>query len=1327
MAVLGRVLIGSAERLDLADLLSIDSYTAGDFKYLIKSMAGDTRPYILKGFEITDPGSSFNYTSCSISVADSVVYWASSNVGSFFYGLPAGNTLSQPLTVLLKSNTTNYVFLTFNATETSQDSRAYWDPDKNAGAGGEFNQDVNTESVLVVEAGTSVSVFPDGTIPIAKITTDNNGITSIQDCRDMMFRLGTGGAIPNPHSRYTFKDLPSADYMRLEPPTLMQLSDDPTPFQGGDKNIASLKEWMDVVMTKLAELSGTPYWYQEAGSTSVASLFQDTLGSNIKSKGTWLHDIDYPGKVTWTEDIVYTNLRDKRDIIVRADSLTLANEQVAYIELIREADINVAAEPVRWFSGLTYIQSATDTIGSFALLKQGDWVKKKADKDCFYARVEQFYSTLTPGASTCVPASAKSIRLSKAYTGVDELAQTIYTKGEYPISSAQVVARDNVALVDAGGNMFWLASRSDTIVGVASVVPGAIATGTVLANDGVTIQLHTAGHGLISGDRIIVDTSTGSRLNGTYQIEYLTADTFSITTAKPTVLTTDVFTAKWSLITTAATTNGYGFQIENADSGLEDDDTVIIAGLTGYAGATGFNGTYSVKVHNISTPSIFQIPCGATGSPVVANATVSCVDVFVRKPFGAVKILQGESIDIGEVDGENIQKFIGMASLTDANPTYAVPGSYSTLEGFENFNADAIDNLTVRASKLSAMMADRVQDRGTKIVGAVTMRNTTSARCFRHSASGILSSGNQILTCVGSGTGANTTITIIRPKIATHTINLTGPLTLAANTAVVATIDRKNTTSSSLSPTVESIGSTFLIDENKVILFYRLTGSDIYGFDGQVIVPQGTHTFGREEHSQNKNVTAFYTGEVDFDKNYNGGTNPAYEHFSFTDIAADVIVSIPGSAYTNTLDTSAFNGSSPYGHVLPDNQFIWVRIDRAASKVFNTVYTSDQADTNANGGIYITTGSSVPQDQDVFVLYQRIGDAILSLHRPAILKENIYDESLTVTVGPSGDYQIAPCPSGTTIYLPPDSRDSGNDQSYIKGAGELELYLNGQYLKYGVDWLDGSGSGSVTSTNIVIQQSLVETDILTFRDDSEGGIFFGGVGGGAGTLQEAYDGGNTITTVMGAPVTIVGPTGETALVVNGDLEVDGVIDPIGMVFVPQVSTPISIATQAGVWVDSATKELMYQPGDGTPPTPISVGCTKMSMRNATGLTLLRGAAIGVDSSGGNMAAVNVRVEASALSVLGILNVNTDDLHNGPVIISGIMRDTGNLGIGTLAFGDTLYVAPPGEATTLTNIRPNAGIGGFLAGDFVVKVGTIVKDPDSASFTLAIGIQIVGQL
>ena len=130
MAVLGRLLFNSSERLDLADLLSQDSYTAGDFKYLIKSFVGDS-PCVLKGFDIIEPVAGQLVSTCQIQIANSIVYFPSSNAGSFFCGLPEGNDLSLPLIPELRVNATNYIYATFSTIDTAPDSRAFWDPDKN--------------------------------------------------------------------------------------------------------------------------------------------------------------------------------------------------------------------------------------------------------------------------------------------------------------------------------------------------------------------------------------------------------------------------------------------------------------------------------------------------------------------------------------------------------------------------------------------------------------------------------------------------------------------------------------------------------------------------------------------------------------------------------------------------------------------------------------------------------------------------------------------------------------------------------------------------------------------------------------------------------------------------------------------------------------------------------------------------------------------------------------------------------------------------------------------------------------------------------------------
>src|SRR5665213_1006238 len=350
MAVLGRLLVSSAERLDLPDLLSIDSYSAGDWKYFIKSLVGDSKPYILKGFDVIDPANAIGTQSCSIRVADSVTYYPTSNAGSFYFGLPEGNPQALPLVPELRKNAVNYVYLTFTTFNTSIDTRAFWDPDKDGGVGGEFTQDINTESVLQVQVNVSTGSFPVNTIPVAKITVGPVVITAIEDARDLLFRLGSGGINPDPLNTYSWRVLPSSGFARTEPPIQMQAGG-VNPFQGADKNITTLKEWMDAVMSKLRELGGTTYWYEDVSTFNLINLFTDALGTTFRSKGLWVHSSSVPGMLTWTEDVLIENTLDPRNVIIRAGSVTLADGQVAFIDQSRNVSLNTLNQPVAWING----------------------------------------------------------------------------------------------------------------------------------------------------------------------------------------------------------------------------------------------------------------------------------------------------------------------------------------------------------------------------------------------------------------------------------------------------------------------------------------------------------------------------------------------------------------------------------------------------------------------------------------------------------------------------------------------------------------------------------------------------------------------------------------------------------------------------------------------------------------------------------------------------------------------------------------------------------------------------------------------------------------
>ena len=570
MAVLGRLLVSSAERLDLPDLLSIDSYGAGDWKYFLKGIVGGDKPYILKGFDVIDPGNAIGTQSCSIRVADSIVFYPGSNSGSFFHGLEENHPQAAPLVPELRKNAVNYVYLTFSTFNTSVDTRAFWDPDKDGGVGGEFTQDINTESVLKVDVNVSTGSFPANTIPVAKITVGPVVITRIEDARDMMFRLGSGGINPNPFNTYGWRSLPSAGYEREEPPTQM-LAGGVNPFQGADKNIYTLKEWMDAVMSKLRELGGTTYWYDDTSSFSIITNFYDAVATAFKSKGKWVHDTVTPGLLTWTEDIQIKMTSDPRTYIIRQGSKTLADEQVMYIPMERNLPLNPTDENVSWVNGVAYVNTVGGAVGLFTNLSKGDYIKKANDSIDKWVRVEEFYDAVNLGGSTTTAAGARSVRLGSLYLGVTGEEKGRYDKGVYLPAEVVVSDRDDAAIGNVGGNFHWLALRSDTIENVGNAVTTSLAV-DIDQHDGQTARVTSVAHGLVDGDRVTIANTTN--FDGTYKVEVETADIFYITVSGG-PFGDESGDAYYATITTVARSTPYGFQEESANHGFNSDDTII--------------------------------------------------------------------------------------------------------------------------------------------------------------------------------------------------------------------------------------------------------------------------------------------------------------------------------------------------------------------------------------------------------------------------------------------------------------------------------------------------------------------------------------------------------------------------------------------------------------------------------------------------------------------------------------------------------------------------------------------------------------------------------
>ena len=883
MAVLGRLLLGSAERLDLPDLLSIDSFAAGDFKYLIQSFIGSDKPYILRGFEVVQPQDSISTESISINIANSVVYYPTAQAGSFFFGLEEGNANAQPLVPELRKNATNFVYLTFNTFDTARDSRAFWDPDQNGGSGGEFSQDINTESVLSVEVAVSTSTFPEGTIPVCKVTVGSVVINSIQDCRDMMFRLGSGGVTPDPFSVYNFRNNPSAPFARSEPGTIMSTALDANPFQGGDKNIFTLKEWMDVVMTRIKEISGDPYWYSNGttggAGVSISDTWHDALGSTLKSKGEWIHDDTIAGRLTWTEDVQYHNLTDPRELIIRANTIDIANDgDVAYIELERDLEINNTSTTVEFknielppASG-DFFGIANGVVGAFANLTIGDWVKAKADEHYRYLRVEEFFSATDNAGSSTTAALAESIRLSDVHNvaslGVGIIAN--YTKGEYLLTDIKIDGRADQVVHDIGGNFFWLAYRSDTNLGLEGITPAELTPASTTGHDSIDVteadgeraKCTSVAHGLIDGDRITITTGGYA---GTYKVSVEDVNTFYINTA----VTGDELNQSgyYAIVETRARATSFSYQLESANHGFESDQRINIQDTS-----TGYDGSYLISVRSDTT---FQIPFGSlVADPgVVDGNIVSLVRVNVRTEVGTVKVIQGQEIDIGEPETTNILSYLGMPSLAVSKPTYNLPLGYNALNGQENYNSNVNDDITERVSKLTAMMADRVQDRGFSFRGRVNITSVTNA-------------ANQDVSATGN-------LTLHKPSSPEQTIDLTA--SIPANSAAIATIDRDGTAAITLS--VISLGNSLLLGENDIIMFYRFSDTTVYTWNDEAIEPAGHINTAYPEDSSNRNISVLNPGFTRFNVGTGALTLEISEKAQQTQVTTIVGASVPQSSY----------------------------------------------------------------------------------------------------------------------------------------------------------------------------------------------------------------------------------------------------------------------------------------------------------------------------------------------------------------------------------------------------------------------------------------------
>lgn len=467
MAVQRRVNWISQQRVDVPDMRAVESAASNDMDQLIQAfVTGTSQGYFLRGFEISMAGAIGGAASALQMIVDpGAILHITSSVSGTVLMVPVG-TPTQQINAATNTivdgaftpNAINYVSVEYERfIDDTTSSQVYiWNPTtKN-----ETTKNAPRAQILRYRIKVSTSTPPTNYLPVSTVATDaGNNVVSITDSRWGLFRLGTGGASPNPFYIYPWTAQTEG---RTESPST-STSNSVNPFRGGDKMLGTLKDWMNAVMTSIQEIKGTTYWYSISSSGSIQSLREDLGNTVITGRGSIAHGVlpatptvaTQAGQINWDQDINIRVIGSRLAYTLTANptstNILLTDDQVAYITLIR----NVEVSPNLIFTQGSATITSVGSISWTSPLAPGDWIKLGSDTD------SQYYKIQTVDSLT-------QVTLTENYTGTSTGpigAKAKYAFGSYQTASVPSTTRHVYIAarkdVPEGQDVFWLFLRSD--------------------------------------------------------------------------------------------------------------------------------------------------------------------------------------------------------------------------------------------------------------------------------------------------------------------------------------------------------------------------------------------------------------------------------------------------------------------------------------------------------------------------------------------------------------------------------------------------------------------------------------------------------------------------------------------------------------------------------------------------------------------------------------------------------------------------------------------------------------------------------------------------
>ena len=520
MSSLTRVNWVAQQRIDLHHLLAAESYTSFDFRSLVSAFVG-SRAYVLRGFEVIGKTG----LAITINLQDSITFNPLDGNGSFYRGLADDlNSIIE----LPASQDNLFIEAKFANTSENPVNTAYWDPLALTGediAGTEYSASANSQVLVYIIISVNTVGFTEDAIPILRASTDGSSVTKMTDCRPLFFRLGSGGVTPNAAYRYPWGT------KRIEPVTSGSGVGDAanSPFMSADltgalndKGIGTFKEWADAVMTRIAEISGSPLWYvtdsvvnnplygyvtgldtakvfldNESGhcilpSTNVSLKWtrQDPtlpIGPTnymllISHGQTGIDDISTVkwqanyGPVTWELGGTFVNnvFGGTREYL---QCLFLSPQVVdgGSLYLLLERDIvppSASGNAVKWASNTSYLgfdqtKAISGVAGDFTGIAVGDWVRKKSEGFSQYYKV----MALSNGAierttaGDIADATTVAILLDKTISTSVSTEEMMYFRSRYSQSDLHADTSTDLAAglyLYRDVNYYWLGRRVAT-------------------------------------------------------------------------------------------------------------------------------------------------------------------------------------------------------------------------------------------------------------------------------------------------------------------------------------------------------------------------------------------------------------------------------------------------------------------------------------------------------------------------------------------------------------------------------------------------------------------------------------------------------------------------------------------------------------------------------------------------------------------------------------------------------------------------------------------------------------------------------------------------